>query len=306
MKIFQVWVLPLATMALFFGLLLGAIPYAAGYGWEKVSLGSVTWALWGEPDWGHAAFVPLICLALVAIRAGRIAQAPVRGSTWAAGWIALGIFLYCIGLKAEMQYFGFAAIQILLAGLILWFWGPKVFGLVSFAWLFLLFTWPMPFLDGVIALPLRLEMSHISCQLLNFFGTPCVQNGTSVLSAPNLAAGLKLGSKFEIDIADPCSGLHSLFALMMLSALAGYAVRILLLVWAAERYGVPSLGTEDNPSWYHLACGYAVYFVALALLVGLIVLLNSRMLRRGWAALHDALVSHPVRAGIAPATRTAD
>ena len=330
MNIFKVWVLPILSMVLFFALLLEAIPYATGYGWNKIPLSPLIWAMWSIPDWQHAAFVPLICLLLVFIRIKKIARAPVKGSNGAAGWIALGIFIYCIGLKAQMQYFGFAAIQILLAGLILWFWGTKVFGLVSFAWLFLFFTWPMPFLDGVVALPLRLEMSHISCRLLNLLGMACVQSGTAVLSAPNMAEGLKLGSKFQIDIADPCSGLHSLFALMMMSALAGYiavrepigricvflasvplaiagnVVRILLLVGATEHFGPAFLGTEDDPSWFHLACGYAVYLVALTLLVGLIVFFNSRTTKRGLEAAREFLGTHLARAGFSSVPHLAD
>jgi len=214
--------------------------------------------------------------------------------------LLLGTFVYCIGLKAETEYFGYAAIQILLAGVVFWFWGSSVFFKISFPWVFLFFTWPMPFLDGMLALPLRLDMSHTAHVLLNVLGTPNVQSGTAVLSAPNVAAGLETGSKFQIDIADPCSGLHSLFALMMISALAAYVslnslflrwvlffcavplaiagnvVRILLLVWGTEHFGSGfAIGTEENPSWFHMGCGYAVYLVALGLLFALIQFFNS-------------------------------
>jgi exosortase len=229
-----------------------------------------------------------------------------------------------------MQYFGFAAIQILLAGLIVWFWGGKVFQLVGFAWLFLLFTWPLPFLDSSLGVPLRMEMSHVSSAMLNLFGTPAVQSGTAVLSAPDAAAGLGLGSKFQIDIGDPCSGLYSLFALMMMSALAGYiavphplgrlivflasmpvaiagnVARIILLVWATERFGPSVLGTEDNPSFLHLACGYAVYLVGLLLMIGLIALLNSTSLKQWLASRRGLPASAPARAGVPPIAHPAD
>jgi exosortase len=324
MKIFQVWVLPVAAMTALLVFLMIGMPYAYGYGWLKLTLGGVTHIMWmmSSGDWEHCSFVPYICLALVAFQIPKLRRAPIRGSNWAAGLIVLGLLVYYLGLKAEMQYFGFAAIQILVAGLILWFWGTEVFKLVSFAWLFLLFTWPLPFLDGVVALPLRLDMSWISAHQLNLLGTHCVENGTAVLSAPDRAAGLRLGEKFQVDIADPCSGLHSLFALTMLSALAGYAavqnqaarvlvflasiplaiagnvVRILLLVWAAERFGPSILGTEENPSSFHLACGYVVYFVALGLLIGLIVFFNSRTFQRAWAAGRAWWISHSERAAI--------
>jgi exosortase len=302
MKIFQAWVLPIVTMTVFFGFLLMALPYAGGYNWRTLPLGQLTREMWRIRGWEHAQLVPFICVILVAVRWKRLAREPARGSNGGLAWIALGVFVYWLGIKAEMQYFGYAAIQILLAGMIIWLWGQKVFRLVSFAWLFLFFAWPLPFLDTGLGVPLRMEMSHVSSALLNLFGTPAVQNGTAVLSAP--AAGLGLGAKFQIDIADPCSGLYSLFALMMISALAGYmavahplgrllvflasmpvaiagnVVRILLLVWATEYFGPSVLGTDDNPSFLHLACGCAVYLVGLLLMIGLIKVLNSTALQK--------------------------
>ncbi|MDB4793474.1 exosortase/archaeosortase family protein [Methylacidiphilales bacterium] len=307
MSVLRVWLIPLAAMALFLGFLLNFIPYSAGYGWAKIPLGSLIWQMWAIPDWEHAMLVPFICLFLVFLQKDKILQAPVHGSNWAAGLILLGTFIYWIGLKAEMQYFAFLAVQILIAGLIIWFWGTKVFSLVGFAWLFLLFAWPLPFLDSVVALPLRLVMSHISSDVLNLIGVASIRSGTAILSAADPGARLETGDKFQIDIADPCSGLHSLFALMMFSALAGYicvdktgprlivflasiplaiignVTRIVLLALATEHFGASfSLGTEENPTWFHMGCGYLVYVVALVLLIALINLLNSKWL--GWAS----------------------
>ena len=157
----------------------------------------------------------------------------------------------------------------------------------------------------MVALPLRLIMSHGSYVLLNLLGTPCFQNGTAILSAPDPHVGAALGQIFQIDIADPCSGLHSLFALMMISALASYLavknvlwrwaiflssvplaiagnmVRIIFLVWGTKYFGAAfALGTEEEPSAFHMACGYAVYLVALSLLLALISLINAEPWRK--------------------------
>ena len=301
-QIVKTWLVPLAAITVFFFLLVYRIPYAAGYGWDKVPLGNFLRGMWRITDeWKHGMFVPFICLFLIYLQRRQLLQAPIRGNTgWGAGLLILGIILYCLGLRAQTEYFGFAAIQIFIVALILWFWGGQVFRILSFAWLFFAFTWPLPFLDSMVALPLRLIMSHVSYDLLNLLGTHTIQSGTAVLSAPDLQAGLKMGQKFEIDIADPCSGLHSLFALLMISALAAYlsirsvplrwlvfftaiplaiagnVVRILMLVWGTEYLGSSvAIGAEENPSAYHMGCGYAVYLVALGLLFAFISFLNS-------------------------------
>jgi exosortase len=301
----------LGAIITFFGLLLFTLPYAAGYGPYKVSLGMVLYYMWGLPEWGHASFVPFICLFLIFLKRREIMRSPIQGSTLLGGsLILLGLLLYCLGLKAETEYFGFAAIQVFVAGLTLWFWGFRVFSLISFAWFFFLFTYPMPPLEGLVAVPLRLLMSHTSAAVLNILGTPSLQSGTAIFSAPDMHHGLQMGQKFQIDIADPCSGLHSLFALMMISALAGYmsvrrvvfrwliflaaiplaiagnVVRILLLVWGTEAFGEPfAVGTDVNPSAYHMGCGYVVYLVALLLMFGLISLVNSKWVEGRLAAL---------------------
>ena len=304
-KVVRTWIVPLAAMLVFFYVLVYTIPYATGYGWVKIPLGALLGQLWAIPDWGHALLAPFACLGILCFKYKEILAAPIRGSVgWGGGLILLGVFVYCIGLKAETQYFGYAAIQILLGGLILWFWGFRVFSVMSFAWLLFLFTWPMPFLDGMVALPLRVFMSHVSCGLLNLLGTHTVQNGTGLFSAADPALGLNFGQKFSIDIQDPCSGLHSLFALTMISALTGYLTltnvflrwilffaaiplaiagnmcRILMLVWGSEAFGTSfAVGTEENPSAFHMGCGYVVYLVAVILLFALVMLFNSSWMK---------------------------
>ena len=132
-------------------------------------------------------------------------------------------------------------------------------------------------------------MSHSAFYALNFIGISTVQNGTALLSAPT-ASGLALGDRFQIDIADPCSGLHSLLPLLMFSSfycyfflpkrwqqwtvffsaipftIAGNVVRILLLVIGCLLWGSAfAVGTNDTPSNYHEACGFVVFVVVLGL-----------------------------------------
>jgi exosortase len=286
-------------MAVVLGVLLRGIPYTSGYGWIKIPLGSFVWDMWNQPDYQHGFLVPVICLFLLYLKRKEIASAPIAGHSWALGLIVLGFFTYWIGMRAAMQYYGFIAVQMLIAGLVLWFWGKAMFKAVCFPWIFLAFAWPVPFLDSLVAFRLRMITSHLAAIVLNFCLVPCVQNGTALLSAPEPLTGVGLGDKFQIDIADPCSGMHSLLALMMFSALAGYLftavrwkrwliflaalplaiagnlVRIVMLTLATLHFGSAfAIGTEADPSTFHMACGFAVYIVALLLLMGLMMFLR--------------------------------
>jgi len=293
----QRWCIPLASGAIFFFILAFLIPYSASLYEVKKSLAQLIWSM---ASFGHATenlasldftyclFVPLIFAYLVWDRRKDIARAPISGSNLSLALIILGVAVYWFGLRAENQYFGYMSLQILIAGTILWFWGWAVFRILLFPWAFLVFTWPVPFLDPIIAFPLRMVMSTMASHVLPIIGIPCLQNGTGLLSPPDILSNIPAGARFHIDIADPCSGIRSLFALLMFSALFGYLflprfwqqwliffsafplailgnlARVVMLVLGSIWFGSEfAVGTGEQPSWFHEGCGFLVYGVAL-------------------------------------------
>jgi exosortase len=295
----QRFLVPLASAVVFFFVIVFLIPYSAGYGSVKLPLASLVFSLRNfgatDPtattvDSTYILFVPPIFGYLVFLRWKELCRAPINrsGDKIGMGIMLMGVLLYWFGMRAENQLFGYAAVQILLAGVILWLWGWAVFRMLLFPWAFFIFVWPMPFLDPLVAFPLRMVMSTLASHLLPLMGIPCIQNGTALLSPPDTLHGIPLGAQFEIDIADPCSGIRSLFALLMFSALFAYLfvdrlwqqwivflsafplailgnlIRVILLVLGSIFFGSAfAIGTSDNPSWFHEGCGFLIYAVAL-------------------------------------------
>jgi exosortase len=296
-RLFHRWLLPLATAAILVLSLLFLIPYASGYEQVKVPLGILLWkvCMAGQNshvtlDFSYCLFVPVIVGYLIFLRTEQIARQPVHGNNAAFGLVVFSLLLYWLGLRTEMQVLGYAAMQLLLAGVVLWLWGGEVFRAILFPWAFFAFFWPLPFLDTTVAFPLRMIMSHLAYEILNIVGIPSVQSGTALLSAANPAAALKVGDRFRIDIADPCSGIRSLLALMMISALyanlmlprlwqqwvvflgavpltvIGNLARVLILIAGSILFGSSfAIGTYENPSSFHEGAGFMVYAVALGL-----------------------------------------
>jgi exosortase/archaeosortase family protein len=137
-------------------------------------------------------------------------------------------------------------------------------------------------------------MSGLSHHMLLLMGVKNVLNGTAIVSPPGQTPA------FGIDIADPCSGIRSLFALVMVAALAAFVlfrhawqkavivlaavplvilgnlVRIIILTLATIHLGEPfALGVNDHPSWFHEGAGYVVYLINFASLLGLGWVLNK-------------------------------
>lgn len=287
-----------ATIVLLFGL----NPYASGYGANPVSIFHFATTLWNDPkgDWTHCYLVPLAVAAMVYFK-----RKQLRDTTLTPAWsglavTALGFAVYWLGFRADNIYLGYASFQVLTLGLILWFCGWAWLRHLIFAWAFLVFLYPVPFLDNLVAFPLRMVMSQSSVTALNMMGIGAIKTGTAILSAPDTLAGLEAGKRFSVDVADPCSGIRSLFALMMVSALYGYftqpgiwrkvvmflcsmplavignLARILMLTIGTIAMGSDvAIGTEENPSFFHMLAGYLVFGVAIAGLLGIGRLLNT-------------------------------
>ena len=198
------------------------------------------------------------------------------------------------------HYIGFFAFQAMVIGAVWFQLGWRTVTFFGFPLIFLVFAWPVPFLDNYIAFPLRMLMSHAAVFSLDFIGIDVVRNGTGILSAPEPLLGIPAGKKFAVDVADPCSGIRSLFALMMARALygnfqlktwwqkwilflcsaplaiAGNLARILMLTIGTIVFGSDfAIGKNPltDPSWFHIIAGFIVFAVAIGGMIGISKLL---------------------------------
>jgi exosortase/archaeosortase family protein len=143
-------------------------------------------------------------------------------------------------------------------------------------------------------------MCQLSQLFLNGIGVETLRVGTALVSAPDYAKGLAQGQKFALDVATPCSGIRSLFALMMVSALyahlslektwqkwilfllspalavMGNFARMVMLTLGTILLGsAVAIGTEEHPTTFHMAAGFFVFVVALGGMVGVSRLLQA-------------------------------
>ena len=296
-------ILPLAVIIVVLVALYGLYPYNLGYGLKPVSVFNGLWAQWTyekNDDWAHCLLVPLISLGLIYMERKKLLALPLENSPMIGGICIAGAGLfYWLGYKIDISVLGYFSFQATLAALIVWFFGVKFMRALFFSWIFLTFAWPMPFIDTSA---LRLIMTKVSTLLLNFIGMPAMQNGTAIISAPHFEFGIPAGQMFSLEVAAACSGMRSLFALMMMSALAGYLMldkpwqrwflffcsvplaivgnicRIIMLAFGAQMFGAGfAIGTEENPSTYHMFAGFMVFVVALG---GMFVI--GWLLNGGW------------------------
>jgi eight transmembrane protein EpsH (proposed exosortase) len=312
--------------------LYGIFPYAYGHSMHMTSVFGALWVMWSKfPDFQHGMIVPVLSALVVYLRRKELAEIPVTG--WWPGIIptALSLSIFWIGYRVDNQYLGFFSLQALLPSIVLWLLGWRWLKALFFPLIFLVFTWPVPFLDNVITFPLRMLMSSISVGVMNFLGIAVVRHGTGILSAGNPMLGLSPGELFRVDVADPCSGIRSLFALMMVSAIYGFfalkspwkrmvlfvlsiplailgnLARILVLTLGTMTVGPDfAIGTLENPTWFHTGAGFAVFLVALSGMLLAAKLLDSdpTLLRDRWRSISRERVT--TRKSSHPATPATD
>ncbi len=257
--------------------------------------------LWsGGEDWQHCYLVPFAVGAMIYFERNRLPQVPFERSWAGLALLLFGFFVYWVGFRADNIYIGYASFQLITGGMILWLMGWTWAQALFIPWAFLVFLYPLAFLDNLIAFPLRMVMSEASVHVLNVLGIATLKSGTAILSAPDTLAGLRAGAKFSVDVADPCSGIRSLFALMMVSAIYGYftqrsmwkraviflcsiplaimgnLARILMLTLGTIAMGPEiAIGTLEEPTFFHMLAGYLVFGVALGGMLGIGWLLNA-------------------------------
>jgi exosortase len=294
------WVLPFLLFAL--------IPYSQGYGpVNESAFKQFVNISKGSGDWGHCLMV-LPGALLIFVHSIYQRPLPTPTSSWLGlVFVVLAFGFFWVGHRMGTHYIGFFAFQAMVIGAV-WFqlgWRTVLF--FGFPLIFLVFAWPVPFLDNYIAFPLRMLMSHAAVFSLDFLGIDVVRNGTGILSAPEPLLGIPAGKKFAVDVADPCSGIRSLFALMMASALygnlklqnwrqkwilficsaplaiAGNLARILMLTIGTIVFGSDfAIGKNplSDPSWFHIVAGFLVFGVAISGMIGISkLLLNFSSIR---------------------------
>lgn len=237
-------------------------------------------------DLAYGYFVPLFSLYVVWTEWRRI-----RASAGSPSW---GGFLACLppllvgamgvrGIQIRFEIIAFAGLLVAVP----WaFYGRRTAAAVLFPAAFLLFCLPLAAYLDIITVHLRLFATSVAYETLRLVGAEVTRQGSIVTSA---------NGGFSIDIATPCSGIRSIFALMALTA--GYAyfnhrewwrrgllfaasVPLAIVGNVARIVTICLVGQYASPKFangfYHDYSGYLVFAVAILLMLLVSDLLKAK------------------------------
>lgn len=240
---------------------------------------------WSTDENGHG---PIILLVFVWLlwqqREVLIDDETVVNASWKSerivGWLALafGALAFVVGRSQSIDTLEVAALLPLLAGTVLLMRGWSALRALWFPLLFLLFLIPLPgmVIDAVTG-ALKQQVSHVVESLLYHVGYPIARNGVV----------LTIG-RYQLLVADACSGLNSMFSLSALGLLYLHQMRyrnwthiglmlaaILPIAFLANVIRVIALvlityylGDEAGQGFAHMAAGMVLFVVALSMLLG--------------------------------------
>jgi exosortase len=178
-------------------------------------LGAQTTAEWAQKAWMfaggeqmHGHFPPFVSLFLVWYHRARIAAAPKSSSWWGLAVVAFAVLLFVVGARCLQPRLALLALPFLFYGATLFLWGRHVARIVLFPCAFLLFMIPVA--------ALQQATFH-----LQFIITVSIELLSKLVGVSIHAVGTTLTARdgsFNFEIAEGCSGVRSLAAMSMLTA----------------------------------------------------------------------------------------
>jgi len=229
---------------------------------------------WNEPALSQGMLLPPLALYISWVNRSQTLSCAARSDWRGLLWTAFACCSFLLGKLASEFFMMRFAFVLVLIGLVWTFWGLPRLRTLAFPFLLLATMIPLPVMVyNSLAAPLQLMASDLAARMAQVLGVSVFRDGNIIQ-----LAGVTLG------VAEACSGLNSLSALIVGSLLLGYllcsrtASRVVLFVAAIPlAIGVNILrvtGTalladynqEFAMGFYHSFSGWLVFVAGFGLL----------------------------------------
>jgi exosortase len=243
--------------------------------------GPTLWHLVGQwshnEDYTHGFIVPIFSGFVIWQERDRLRKIVPRPSWSGLMLLLLGLVILTLGQMGAELFTARASLLLVLAGIVVLFYGWQMFRALLFPWAFLLLAIPFPTLIyNKITFPLQLLASRVAAAVLPLFNVPVFREG-NVMHLANIS----------LNVAEACSGIRSLMSLIALAIIYGYLLeRRVWVRWLLALAAVPiavvansarvistglmaQINPENAEGYAHLSLGWAVFVVSLVLLYAL-------------------------------------
>jgi exosortase D (VPLPA-CTERM-specific) len=253
------------------------IVLAVALGWLYASiLERLASQWWHDANFSHGPFVPLFSLYVLWQERDRLRALPRKPSWSGLVLLIFGLFVLAAGVVGAELFLSRISLLIILAGLVVLFFGWKHLRAAAFPFAFLLLMIPIPkIIFNQLTLPLQQFASITAAHVLPFLGVPVYREGNII----NLPA-------MPLEVAEACSGIRSLMSLATLAIIYGYfmesrkwirvalALASLPIAVAANAFRIVGTGLlvqywdpDKAEGFFHAFSGWLIFVVSLGLLL---------------------------------------
>jgi len=230
-----------------------------------------------DDNYSHGFLVPLIAGYFLFERREELKKTLVL--PWAPGLflIIAGIIQLTIGWLATEYFTMRSSLVVIIAGMVLYFFGKGVFKKALLPVLYLILMVPIPYIIyDAIAFPLKLFVTKVSVVFLKTIGIVVLREGNIIMFPAT-----------TLEVADACSGIRSLLSLIALAVAYAFIINVSPLKrWIIILSAIPIavltnairvigtgilaqyLGARAAEGFFHEFAGLAVFAIAMVMLMG--------------------------------------
>ena len=244
---------------------------------------------WGWQAWNpgsnqeHSRLVPLIFVGLLLYHRDKLRAAAGPGSTSGLIWLGLGIALFVLSARCLQPRLALAALPFLIYGSAVFLWGKAVGRVILFPCAFLVFLIPLAVVEQA-TFRLQFVITAIVGALSNLAGIKIAAVGTTLTA---------MDGSFNFEIAEGCSGIRSLMAMTMITAIyvhltqdalwkkgtiLAFSIVFAIVGNAGRIFTVVIVAKLINPDlasgMYHDYSGYIFFPIALGVMLAFSKLIN--------------------------------
>jgi exosortase len=168
------------------------------------------WQAWNPGmNQEHSKVVPLVFLWLIFYHRKQIAAAPKEGSNTGLVFVAIGIILFVLGARCLQPRLALGSLPFLIYGGVFYLWGKQVARIILFPCAFLIFLIPFGAIEQA-TFRLQFVITSAIGFLSKLVGLHIDAVGTTLTATDG---------RFNFMIAEGCSGIRSLTAMAMITAI---------------------------------------------------------------------------------------
>jgi exosortase len=248
------------------------------------------WNAWmSHSNNSHGILVPFVSMYFILDRRSALKTTDISSSRWGLVVLVISLLFYLLALVGGITVVSRVMIVFTLIGAVLYLYGVRIFKILAFPLFFLLFMVPVPVsIIGMVSLPLQTFATKISAGIIQSCAIPVLREGNMLYFVQT-----------QLEVAQACSGIRSIVAITMLSAIFVYlskgsltqkvillcsAIPIALLANILRVSGTGILahfyGDKVARGFLHDFSGLAVFVFGMLILLLEYITLNKLMKKR--------------------------